>query len=517
MRMNETFDKVVGIMQHDLKEMYENINEEYKWLKSWLQASIDEMGFGEPFTDITYVVQGLDQTLVLLNSSQYASLTVDHLSSWNNKLTTLKSNLRTDSSTKHEDWVNQLSKSESDLNELFEEVSCKPVQPEDVVILSRIDEMLSKLERQMHDCRMFLAQLRSFEEKANELFSSLDTFENLAQILEQRTDLEQRSNKLDESASKLNLVNVTTYLKNLLAQLDEAIEVRKASEDTVNGIVFRTKELVALGTMREEFEDLAKNLLQDINDITEDNLSEHQNEQIQSCLDEVTSLLEEYEAQTEINSDMMEIAHLHEELTLWLKDVEDSLQTSLDLKCNLDEKRKQLEEYKEIHADIEAHEKLVSMVFDKTSKLMAKNNDFSLATYLTSIQSLFETIKDKSLKLISQMQECIQDQEDYEQGLNGFTDFLTEQAQVLKQVLSCKTSDSNLDVNSAMLMMLQKIEEGNALIIDLEDTLADVVACTSEEGKETLEIEFKQLFSMWTKHLRQIQDLKCSMNFNQIS
>ena len=285
----------------------------------------------------------------------------------------------------------------------------------------------------------------------------------------------------------------------------------------MNGIVFRTKELVALGTMRSEFEDLAKALLIDINDITEANLSEHQNEQIQSCLDEVTSLLEEYEAQNSLNSDMMEIAELHEELTAWLKDVEDSLQTSLDLKCNLEEKRKQLDEYKEIHADIEAHEKLVSMVFDKTSKLMAKNNDFSLATYLTSIQSLFETIKIKSSKLISQMQECIQDQEDYEHDLSSFTDFLTEQAQVLKQVLSNNSKDSNLDISSAMLMMLNKIEEGNALIIDLEDALNDVLTCTSEEGKETLEIEFKQLFNMWTKHLRQIQDLKNSLNFNQIA
>ena len=72
---------------------------------------------------------------------------------------------------------------------------------------------------------------------------------------------------------------------------------------------------------------MSKGLLIDINDITEANLSEHQNEQIKSCLDEVTSLLEEYEAQNSLNEDMMEIAELHEELTAWLKDVEDSLQT----------------------------------------------------------------------------------------------------------------------------------------------------------------------------------------------
>ena len=75
------------------------------------------------------------------------------------------------------------------------------------------------------------------------------------------------------------------------------------------------------------------------------------------------------------------------------------------------------------------------------------------------------------------MQECIQDQEDYEHDLSNFTDFLTEQAQVLKQVLSINSNtkvDSNLDINSAVLMMLNKIEEGNSLIIDLEDALNDV-------------------------------------------
>ena len=83
----------------------------------------------------------MDQTLILLNSSQYASLCVERLNSWNIKLTNLKSNLRTDSSTKHEDWVNQLSKVESDLNGLFEEVSNdNPVQPDDVVILSRYSD-----------------------------------------------------------------------------------------------------------------------------------------------------------------------------------------------------------------------------------------------------------------------------------------------------------------------------------------------------------------------------------------
>ena len=236
-----------------------------------------------------------------------------------------------------------------------------------------------------------------------------------------------------------------------------------------------------------------------------------------SCLDEVTSLLEEFEAQTNLNSDMLEIAQLHEELTNWLKDVEDALQKSLDLKSSLDDKKKQLEEYHEIHNDIEAHEKLVSMVFEKTSKLMTQTNDFSLSAYLSSIQSLFETIKSKSWKLIQQMGECIEEQEDYEDRLVNFTDFLTAQAQYLKEILSVKTHNPGFDPKAELSTLLQRIEDGNSMLMDLEDTLADVIASTSEEGKEGLEIEFKQISLMWTKHLKQIQDLKGSLESVQTS
>ena len=135
------------------------------------------------------------------------------------------------------------------------------------------------------------------------------------------------------------------------------------------------------------------------------------------------------------------------------------------MKSSLDDKRKQLEEYHEIHNDIEAHEKLVSMVFEKTSKLMTQTNDFSLSSYLTSIQSLFETIKIKSSKLIQQMGECIQDQEDYEERLINFTDFLTQQAHYLKEILSVKSQDPGFDVKSSLTVLIQRIDEGRVLSV----------------------------------------------------
>ena len=66
-------------------------------------------------------------------------------------------------------------------------------------------------------------------------------------------------------------------------------------------------------------------------------------------------------------------------------------------------------------------------------------------------------------------------------------------------------SNPGFDVRESLTVLIQRIDEGNALIMDLEDTLADVSASTSEEGRNTLEVELKQISQMWTKHLKQIQ------------
>ena len=86
---------------------------------------------------------------------------------------------------------------------------------------------------------------------------------------------------------------------------------------------------------------------------------------------------------------------------------------------------------------------------------MTQTNDFSLSSYLTSIQSLFETIKLKSSKLIQIQSECIQDQEDYEERLVHFTDFLTQQAHYLREILSVKSQDPGFDVRESLTVLIQ--------------------------------------------------------------
>ena len=517
-KMFQLFQKFVEIMQRDLNVSLNNIKDDKDhWLRSWLQASIDEMCLNEPCTDITQVVQSLDQTLILLNSANYAQLCLRNHRNWNGKIQSIKSLLLSENDDFT--WLEKIGKAESGLNELFDQASTKPVQPPEVVLLSTIDDMCNKLDQLMNDYRNFLAQLRYFEEKAQELKITLEgKNQELDLMANQEKDLTKNLMNINQLAAQLELCHLLKHINELMLEIQKLIKDKKSSNEIIEKIVTRTEELTELGIEDEDFEAKATQLLQDLHDQVEQvNLTDHQNEQMTSCLDEVTSLLEEFEAQSNLNSDMLEIAQLHEELTNWLKDVEDALQKSLDLKSSLEDKKKQLEEYHEIHNDIEAHEKLVSMVFEKTSKLMTQTNDFSLSAYLSSIQSLFETIKSKSWKLIQQMGECIEEQEDYEDRLVNFTDFLTAQAQYLKEILSVKTHNPGFDPKAELSTLLQRIEDGNSMLMDLEDTLTDVVASTSEEGKEGLEIEFKQISLMWTKHLKQIQDLKGSLESVQTS
>ena len=90
-KLSSIFNKIVFIMQADLNSILEKI--EYSWLKSWLQASIDEMCLNEPFTDVTQVVQCLDQTLILLNSANYAILCLENTTKWQENLSKIKEDL----------------------------------------------------------------------------------------------------------------------------------------------------------------------------------------------------------------------------------------------------------------------------------------------------------------------------------------------------------------------------------------------------------------------------------------
>ena len=308
-------------MQFDLNSIHDSIT--CDWLKSWLHSSIEEMCLTEPFTDVTQVVQCLDQTLILLNSAKYATLCLENNQKWTHQLSQIKTNLSFASNRGAEYlWTSSVPNAEKELNQLFDTVASKPLQPDDVVMLSTIDEMACSLEKDMNVCRNFLAQLRYFEEKSNELLASIESsiVIDVNQLTQFSEEIQSKFNSLETLAKETQILSPMDHVRDLMGKTQQVITEKRSSVETVRVIVERTTELKELGIDDDEFESLARDLLQDLNDLNEDvKLTEQQNEQIQSCLDEVTSLLEEYEASESLNADMLEIAQLHEELTIWLK------------------------------------------------------------------------------------------------------------------------------------------------------------------------------------------------------
>ena len=320
-KLNSIFAKIVQIMQFDLNSIHDSIT--CDWLKSWLHSSIEEMCLTEPFTDVTQVVQCLDQTLILLNSAKYATLCLENNQKWTHQLSQIKTNLSFASNRGAEYlWTSSVPNAEKELNQLFDTVASKPLQPDDVVMLSTIDEMACSLEKDMNVCRNFLAQLRYFEEKSNELLASIESsiVIDVNQLTQFSEEIQSKFNSLETLAKETQILSPMDHVRDLMGKTQQVITEKRSSVETVRVIVERTTELKELGIDDDEFESLARDLLQDLNDLNEDvKLTEQQNEQIQSCLDEVTSLLEEYEASESLNADMLEIAQLHEELTIWLK------------------------------------------------------------------------------------------------------------------------------------------------------------------------------------------------------
>lgn len=510
-KIQGVFDKIVATVLSDLTSKSEDIP--HDWLKSWITSSIEEMHLVNGISDLSQILHDLEQAIVLQYSCNFATDSVSKIQGWTRRFHSCMTDIKTDQLSDASQWAAVLSNIESILNVMFDEIVAHAPPSEEVVILSRLDIMKTEIESSLTKCRNFIAQLRSFQEKLQELSSTVDYISdraNLDLIQYQVEDAIQQMGGLEKTAVDLDLSALLLFPMQQISEINLRLNEKKETIEVIESIETRTDALREMSMKDEEFEDSATSLLQELTDNSLE-LTNSQNEIVQGCLEEVTTLLEEFEAHSKLTVDLSEVAELHEELTLWLKDVEDALQKSVELKSSYDEKKLQLDEYIEIHNDIDTRGALVGMVFEKTNKLMVQTNDFSLSTYLSSIQGLFESIKTKSSKLIEQMVECIEDHEEYDTRFAQFTDYLTDQAQKLKSVLSQRTLNNHINIDHPVGTLLQNLDRGNGMIMDLEESHLEVCASTSEEGKKTINIEYQQISMMWAKHLKQVQDLHSSV------
>ena len=123
-----------------------------------------------------------------------------------------------------------------------------------------------------------------------------------------------------------------------------------------------------------------------------------------------------------------------EELTQWLRSVEQAMQVHTQLQATLPEKALQLQNHRLMTQEIALRQPLVEAVCDKAQQLVEFTKDASLQSYIPSIKELFQHIKIKSRDLLDKLEVCVQDHTRLSEQMHAFDRWLTEQTDKLRSL-----------------------------------------------------------------------------------
>lgn len=195
-----------------------------------------------------------------------------------------------------------------------------------------------------------------------------------------------------------------------------------------------------------------------------------------------------------------------EQLTKWLKDVEKAMQSHTELKSTLQEKRAQLQNHKLMHQDIASHNLLVETVCEKAQLLVDQTQDESLNVYLQSIKQLFTDIVAKSQNLLGNLDNCVQQHQNYNNLAANLKSWLNGEKQRLDECDD--TSGEKGDINRK-LNILQQLstnnEHGRRLLGDLMQQAVVVKKCTAPKGIELIDKELNDLQQEFASHCAEVE------------
>lgn len=195
-------------------------------------------------------------------------------------------------------------------------------------------------------------------------------------------------------------------------------------------------------------------------------------------------------------------------LSKWLKDIESSMQTHVELKATLQEKRAQCQNHKLIHQEIISQNSLVEAVCEKARNLVNQTHDESLNDYITSIVDLYKNIETKSQDLLNNLEVCAQSHNDLNMKLTALKKWLTEEQE---KVLNCLENNGEKYEITKKLELLEKMKtnklNGETLLKNVKDSYAVVKKGTSPKGNEILSKEIKENEDKMKQLLEQIDGL----------
>lgn len=199
-------------------------------------------------------------------------------------------------------------------------------------------------------------------------------------------------------------------------------------------------------------------------------------------------------------SQFSEFSDAQEQLSQWLKEVEKSIQSHAELRSTLPEKSLQLQNHKLMHQEILSQASLVDNVCEKAKQLIDETKDVNVTQYLESIKNLFNNIVMKSQGLLNQLNESVENHNNYNLQLNALKTFINDETEKLS---SCEiVGDKNENLKKIEKLDAIKANEpnGKAMIQNLNEQFQKVSDGTSTKGQEAMSKELKDI----TKKLNDI-------------
>ena len=152
------------------------------------------------------------------------------------------------------------------------------------------------------------------------------------------------------------------------------------------------------------------------------------------------------------------------------------------MKLSIQEKKAQLQNHRIVHQEVTSHNSLVETVCTKAQELVDQTHDKSLNVYIESIRALFKNIGLKSKDLMDKLQVCVNDHVQYQAISSTFSDFTSNQADLLSQCADVTGEKTDLEKKKQILSDLRSNKnEGEIEVEELENMCPKVLEAHQKE------------------------------------
>ena len=389
-----------------------------------------------------------------------------------------------ESKTKHYNYLVELQKTieqkSNDVNSIIEHSNSLELDPE-------MNVKISQLNHRYENLRINLKELsKKFDSFVREHANFNDQYKSfLSWIVTVREDIKQFAEIVGD-------LKVLQERRNNIEELEE----------------LRTNESIKFESIIEMGEKLYSHTSPDGKEIIRD--------QLQTLRNNWESLSDEMQSSgTKIDTCLQQFSDFtssQEQLTKWLKDIEKHMQQHTELKASLQEKRAQFQNHKIVHQEVTSHNSLVETVCTKAQQLVDQTKDKSLNVYIESIRALFKNIGIKSGDLMEKLEVCVEDHNSYQAMISHFTDFTTNQSDMLSQCADISGEKSDLERKKEIIGDLRNNRrEGEGKLSDLESMCVKVSRSTSKRGNEKLRRDLNEIKESWRTHIQLIEGVEINV------